>query len=150
MTYRKLRIAWSVAWGVVAVLLIVLWAYSNVSVDKFALPVTQATYFKFGLFPNEFYVEVDDRGLDNGTWHEYASVDDWLPEYFAYYGVPWAAEPSFNLKNQRVLFPCWFAVLLSATLAVAALMFGFTVRMLLLAMALAAVVLTEIVWALKK
>src|SRR4029079_3358407 len=28
MRYRKLRIAWSVAWGVVAVLLIVLWVQS--------------------------------------------------------------------------------------------------------------------------
>src|SRR5690349_16231471 len=36
MTYRKLRIAWSVVWGLAAVLLIVLWVRSYWSADTVA------------------------------------------------------------------------------------------------------------------
>src|SRR5262249_35867124 len=38
MTYRKLRIAWSVAWGVVAVLLVVLWVRSYGDGDALPTP----------------------------------------------------------------------------------------------------------------
>src|SRR5689334_2821902 len=35
MKYRKVRIAWSAAWGVAAVLLVVLWVRSYYVVDRF-------------------------------------------------------------------------------------------------------------------
>ena len=38
MKYRKLRIAWSVAWGVVAVLLCVLWVRSYWWADDVTMP----------------------------------------------------------------------------------------------------------------
>ena len=38
MRYRKLRIAWSVAWGVVAALLCVLWVRSYGHLDRVDLP----------------------------------------------------------------------------------------------------------------
>src|SRR6185436_7674145 len=40
MKHHKLRIAWSVAWGVVAVLLCVLWVRSYSWADTLAFPVT--------------------------------------------------------------------------------------------------------------
>jgi hypothetical protein len=39
MRYRKLRIAWSVVWGVVAVLLVVLWVRSYWRTDTCAFPI---------------------------------------------------------------------------------------------------------------
>src|SRR5262245_63247163 len=43
MRFRKLRIAWSVAWGVVAVLLIVLWMRSYTWLDQSVVRVS-STY----------------------------------------------------------------------------------------------------------
>ena len=43
MTYRNLRIAWSVAWGIVAVLLICLWVRSYWKFDMVTLPYTCPT-----------------------------------------------------------------------------------------------------------
>ena len=40
MKYRKLRIAWSVAWGVAAVLLIVIWMQSDTRDDYIHFPLT--------------------------------------------------------------------------------------------------------------
>jgi hypothetical protein len=45
MRYRKLRIAWSVAWGIVAVLLIALWVLSYWWFDQFIRAVSASAYF---------------------------------------------------------------------------------------------------------
>src|SRR5262245_65176378 len=39
MRFRKLRIAWSVGWGLVAVLLVVLWVRSYWRIDMYATPI---------------------------------------------------------------------------------------------------------------
>ena len=149
MRFRKLRIAWSVGWGVLCLLLIVWWANSNISVDKFALPVNQATYFKFLSLPNEFAIGLDDSGLSSGTWHGHIPTDDWLHDYFMYCGNPWSATPSFFVEDEFVIFPHWFGVLLSATFTVAPLMLNlrwrFSLRTLLIATTLVAVVLGLVV-----
>ena len=38
--HRRLRIAWSVAWGVVAVLLVALWVRSYATLDSVTVPIT--------------------------------------------------------------------------------------------------------------
>ena len=45
MKYRKLRIAWSVAWGLLAVLLFVLWVRSYWWSEYVAVPVTSTQSF---------------------------------------------------------------------------------------------------------
>jgi hypothetical protein len=45
MKYRKLRIAWSVAWGIVAVLLVVLWVRSYWRMDQLIHSVSPSDYF---------------------------------------------------------------------------------------------------------
>src|SRR4051794_31206678 len=45
MRYRKVRIAWSVVWGVVAVLLIVLWVRSYWWVDSLQFQAGPRTYY---------------------------------------------------------------------------------------------------------
>ena len=42
MKYRKLRIAWSATWGLVAVLLIVLWVRSYQQIDEFGEPFSRS------------------------------------------------------------------------------------------------------------
>jgi len=41
MKYRKLRIAWSVAWGIVCLLMITLWVRSHAKYSRIAYPVTR-------------------------------------------------------------------------------------------------------------
>ena len=45
MKYRKLRIAWSVAWGIVAVLLCVLWVRSYSHGEGLLMPLNNGTRF---------------------------------------------------------------------------------------------------------
>jgi hypothetical protein len=40
MKHRKLRIAWSVAWGIAAMLLVALWVRSYAWIDAFSFPIT--------------------------------------------------------------------------------------------------------------
>jgi hypothetical protein len=44
MKYRKLRIVWSVAWGIVAVVFVVLWVRSHWWEDVIGFPYTGMTY----------------------------------------------------------------------------------------------------------
>jgi hypothetical protein len=154
MRFRKLRIAWALFWGIACLLFVVMWANSNVSVDWFAVPVSQSSYLRVTSFPNEFTIGLEDKGLDNGAWHDQRSTDDWL-EYFARtHGEPWSTVPAFDTHAWLVLLPYWFGVLLSATFAVGGLIFElrwhFTVRALLLATATMAFVLWLVVYALRK
>jgi hypothetical protein len=59
MKYRKLRIAWSVAWGIVCVLFIGLWVRSYKTADLFTLPITTNKLFGLtsdkGVFLASFY-----------------------------------------------------------------------------------------------
>jgi hypothetical protein len=48
MTYRKLRIAWSVAWGIVAALLVTLWVRSYWKIDFLTTPIPNATQITSG------------------------------------------------------------------------------------------------------
>ncbi len=48
MKHRKLRIAWSVAWGVVAVLLVGLWVRSYWYLDQLTLPINRGASITVG------------------------------------------------------------------------------------------------------
>jgi hypothetical protein len=122
MKYRKLRIAWSVGWGAMTALLIVLWAMSNVLVDYFRIPIGNVTYIEFISLPNDFAVGLEDQGFADGSWHQQRLTDDWLQYSWANWGMPWSAQPSFFVEDNVVYLPYWLGVLLSATLAITPLM----------------------------
>src|SRR5690349_16513123 len=72
MKYRKLRLAWSVAWGVVAVLLCILWVRSYWSLDLAAIHYT-----------NDFTLQVATchRGLVFGTQKLPRKVASQIPTF---------------------------------------------------------------------
>ena len=54
MRFRKLRIAWSVAWGVLALLLIVLWVRSYWFFDQFIQRRSVTDYVAYTTFQGQF------------------------------------------------------------------------------------------------
>jgi hypothetical protein len=116
MRFFKLRIAWSMCWGVFAVLLIALWVRSNRRIDQVIFPVTQSTYIGLGSVPNAFMV-----GLTNvrppETWGS-GPADEWLSNLDDE-DLPWSAARKFRtLEGQGIMMPYWFPVLISGTLVV--------------------------------
>jgi len=149
MRFRKLRIAWSVVWGVIAVLLCMLWVRSYQVADV----VQFDSGHGWGLVVNCYRGEV-----------EFATADIPSPtgQHFYYQivrssKVKWPGWPTvkfgFGFLNANrgeldFLFPHWFLI----TLAIAAgvlpwvLFRRFSLRTLLITMTLVAVVLGLIVW----
>ena len=110
MKHRKLRIAWSVVWGVVAVLLVVLWVRSAGRLDIVCYRTTTPPTFHLSALPRTF-------GL----------------------------RPS--LGKILVRFPIWFLILVASTFAaVPCFHWRFSLRTLLIATTLVAIVLGLIVW----
>jgi hypothetical protein len=133
MKFRKLRIAWSVFWGVAAVLLIVLWVRSNHK-DVFYhtanhLLLTNHGYITLGdtsgPTPNQAFFCVEfppDKDNPTPTF-----------EMFAFYNPQ-----QFKLS---------YVVAVAATMAIVPWLFPrFSLRTLLIATTLVAVVLGLIVW----
>ena len=151
MKYRKLRIAWSVAWGVVAVLLCVLWVRSYWRWESVAAIKTPSRY-----------VVGSGQGIAIVSRASYPGIDGprrWLlksrkPDK----GEVWPVKSYFGLNvalrsNEIALYlPYWF--LLGSTLIAGILTapfarnlrFRFSLRTLLIATTLVAVVLGVIVW----
>jgi hypothetical protein len=152
MKLRKLRIAWSVGWGIAAVLLCVLWLRSHNWVEQVFLPISQSTYFSAGSMPNAFRFGVVDKSPTN-TWawlrvttHGWLSLRD--PK-----APPWSGARFFGFSEGRVAIPYWFGVL--SLVAIATLPWvkenarRFSLRTLLIGTTLVAVVLGVIVWAVR-
>jgi len=145
MKVRKLRIAWSVAWGVVAVLLCVLWVRSYWRVDALETPYEYQLISLYGTFqvaPMDESIGANWKSwqLNSGSIEELFDVDLLSRERLAL---------AFQFKRHLVL-PWWFVIL--ATVAVAAtpwLRFRFSLRTMLIATTLVAAALSLIVWAVK-
>jgi hypothetical protein len=148
MKYRKLRIAWSVAWGVVAVLLCVLWVRSHRVRDVFSFVDSWNHFISAGSNNGTVYFQLSGTGdhLSSfyGRWihvsgdaSEPGEVFKWQPN------TP-------GLWGGSICFPHWFSILLIAVLT-AAPWIGrrFSLRTLLIAMTLVAVGLGLIVYAMR-
>lgn len=115
MKFHKLRIAWSIFWGVAAVLLVGMWVQSY-----------------------RLYVDFNRAGQHWVAWW-YGSI--------SVSSRP-SADPYFTQYHCE--FPCW----LSVTTAVAFILIGwiperFTLRTLLVATTVVAVVLGAVVWSIR-
>jgi hypothetical protein len=142
MKHRKLRIAWSVAWGIAAVLLVVLWVRSYSGVDGFLVPRTNSCGLRLASFHGRIGGEPDDTATE---WR-------WLSETVNLDGFDWVkwdrATPRWILKNDGTIsVPHWFPISIAGILSAAQwLPRRFTVRTLLIATTLVAVGLGLIVW----
>ena len=151
--FRKLRIAWSVVWGIVCLLLIVMWVRSYKFIDNASL-----------VFPSSHRYQVsstDGRLLFFYSWNQ--TEPDFLgPSWFTYDSSMKGYFPErrnfigFGLErigNNTVLLTCphWFATIVFAGLA-ALPGFGwrrFSLRTMLIVLTLAAVGLGWFVYALR-
>jgi hypothetical protein len=149
MKYRKLRIAWSVVWGVVAVLLIVLCVRSYRVADVVQFDSSRGWGFIVNCYRGEFEFATADVPAPTGQhfYHQVVRAS----------GVKWPGWPTvkfgFGLLDANkglvdLLLPHWFLVILSIAAGVAPwLVFGrFSLLTLLIATTLVAIVLGLIVW----
>ncbi len=156
MKYRKLRIAWSVAWGVVAVLLVALWARSHWRIDSYCLEPEGRHYrWTFESAAGRIGVQHIEITLGEGSYYftDSDSDDEGQQEVeTAFYKVgedgylyrPALTSAGFGVGLNRLgyglLLPHWFLTLLAASVgAIPWLPWNFSLRTLLIATTLVAV-----------
>ena len=151
MKYRKLRIAWSVGWGLLDVLLIALWVRSYWWSDRILSGETWATTYV------ESYVGRNTFGRYHSDLARLPSSED-NEEWYIINTTPVKAfdpdsDPAFEFywrgvdSGIRVTIPSWLLVLFSGILAaVPWFRWRFSLRTLLIATTLTAVVLGLVVW----
>lgn len=151
MKHRKLRIAWSVAWGIAVLLTIVLWGRSLLWHDELRVPATGSSILRF----------TSNRGhLKCGYWETgYApqlnrfelvggEVEAESSERFESENPTWEWRGGGDGIVRSISFPHWLlAVVLGGISATAWVSFRrFSLRTLLIATTLVAVGLGLIVW----
>jgi hypothetical protein len=152
MRLRKLRIAWSAVWGLLALSLVILWVRSRFRVESIERAVNVQPLYAIGtkerIFNLPGRVELSVEHVLSDTSINYEPPVWHRQEY----GMPERTEQSWGFKwvtsSQRsiICFPHWFAVALIG--CVALLPWPprrFTIRTLLIATTLVAIVLGLIV-----
>jgi hypothetical protein len=149
MRFRKLRIAWSVVWGSLTLLLVALWVCSYWGTNGI-----------YGSAPaNQLFLYTCSGEICFGRCASYISYS----EPWGFYHRPWPEQ--YQLANHSVLgfavvpvsnvwqaaLPLWFPTLLSAGLAawLPKARLRFTLRSLLIATTLVAIVLGLVVYAVR-
>jgi hypothetical protein len=143
MRFRKLRIAWSVAWGLACVLLIVLWVRSYWKWDfVIAVPFQGAETKGAESYTGTASLQSIDRNdPPHWSWSVFEIDEDALGVFAAcrentHFGF--GVEREGN--RWAILVPHWFLLLLAAAVAVAPWL-RFSLRTLLIATTLVALVL---------
>src|SRR4051794_4036182 len=116
MRFRKLRIAWSVFWGVACVLLIVLWVRSNKwcvvcigpNLGEYTVAVNSMPGFFILRFAGEYEHTWGMLEEKVDVWEMKTGPDPW--------SRTWG---TFGLDNGAAAVPYWLAALLAATLTAA-------------------------------
>jgi hypothetical protein len=150
MRFRKLRIAWSVTCGVVAVLLIVLWVRSYRYIDSIHVQCANKRVVLFESFAGRVGVADLEFNLGQRIWMTHTEIPDWK----SYRGwkeiVVGGLRPHGN--HVSLVAPHWCVLLMVAACALLP-WYGtlagtrrFSLRTLLIATTLVAVVLGLIVW----
>jgi hypothetical protein len=151
MRFRKLRIAWSVVWGIVAVLLIVLWVRSYWCFDTCSVCFDGNRGHWLGSIAGEIRYgrPIDASGAHGLRWQTYDEpVNEWLQHESprnSVFGFRWGKSPQG--PHGCPIVPHWFPVLFFGLIAAAPwLPRRFTLSTLLIATTLVAVVLGLFVW----
>jgi hypothetical protein len=147
LRFRKLRIAWSVGWGIMCVLLIVLWVRSYWRHDCIGHLDTSLIATHIGSNWGVVYYRQADWKLDAGATHSLSHR--W--RYILLHAVAHDEKRWVYLTNSPGIFyvgiPHWFLVMPGVALAGVPWFLGrFSLRTLLIATTLVAVVLGLIVW----
>jgi hypothetical protein len=143
---RGLRLAWSVWWGILCVLLIVLWVRSYFHPIELYSKVADEWYLSCYSFPGWWRLEAHQ---DSNNRHSigYWEVTETPADEDAYKLLRWKFR--FELFRYSVYMgsPYWFVVASSAILGVVSwLPWSFSLRTLLIATTLIAVVLGLVAW----
>jgi len=141
MKYRKLRIAWSIAWGLACMLMVVLSVRSRSWMDTATLFSKYSLTSYRGQILYAKPVVIDYEGPPPGP-------------QFSYHGGRFAGISSIaygnfglNVLKGGLAIPYWFSITLTTAIgAVPWFSSRFTVRTLLIATTLVAIVLGLIVW----
>ena len=150
MRHRKLRIAWSVGWGLVAVLLCVFWVRSYLWLEQLILPISSNVAIGVGVMPGSSVIAINPKwGWPHVTRHS-QSVDGWLGRVGWPHSRLWGL---FQIRATGAVIPFWFSLVVVAALAsivwIRHLPWRFSLRTLLIATTLVAVVLGLWVWAVR-
>jgi hypothetical protein len=139
MNYRKLRIAWSVAWGIIAVLLLAFWVRSYRYFDDEVKYIDSSGrgWYLHSLKGGAVFATAIHDAKDPGKWRLYGA---WEPG-------PLGFERFTTSQSSSYRIPYWASVFGAAMLSTAPLCIRrFSLRTLLIATTLVAVVLGAIVW----
>ena len=143
MKYRKLRIAWSVVWGVVAVLLIGLWMRSYWYVDCYGVPIGRVNFIAQSLRGSIVLGWETGGKFSSVRGHSSAPVSiarltDDGPGDISWLGFRLARSPD----EICLVLPMWLCLAVTIGLAsISWLRWRFSLRTLLIASTLVALVL---------
>jgi hypothetical protein len=141
MRFRKLRIAWSVLWGLACVLLIVLWVRSYRGGDSITLYESNAEAVP--LTSTKGHIELladNDINANPYQWVDFVMNNN--PERQSVSAIYAGFEVRHTWRFDSYSMPHWFAVLLSVACgAIPWLGWRYSVRTLLIATTLVAAVL---------
>ena len=141
MKFRKLRIAWSVFWGLASVLLVVLWVRSYYRADKiWRINSVADTGFESAGGTLSYWQRTDVGGASRFPWHHDVVYPGTPVYHFAY---------TNEGQVFAIMCPHWLPLIVIAPLGAISWVRRFTVRTLLLVMTDVGVVLRLIVWAMK-
>ena len=156
MRFRKLRIAWSVGWAIVVVLLIVLWAHTMRNQVKAAAWPSKLWYISFVAFNHWMQADIYQPDWQpRGYLHSLFVADRHplvSPVHRWYAG---AIHQTGSRRGVSIITPLWLPAMLSAAFAALPWMpviLGlrrFSLRTLLMVTTLLAVALGLIVWLLR-
>jgi hypothetical protein len=157
MRYRKLRIAWSVVWGVVAVLLICLWGRSYWWIDSAQISITKSqllivNFMHGGIGIGDQYNRADPD-VSRWTSFEIERIQRMplMPrEVWDGRRINWGHESRMRFTEIYIAIPYWLLVPLAIVLATVSwipqLRYRFSLRTLLISTTLIAVVLGLMVY----
>jgi hypothetical protein len=148
MKFRKLRIAWSVFWALAAVLLIVLWVRGYWWVEQLPVPIPGNHVIGLATMPGVFAVVIDPN-WGRPPWTTGSNpADEWLAAGGYDHSRVWGF---FGIQATAVIIPFWFSLVIVVSIATIPwarqLPYRFSLRTLLIATTLVAVVLGLVVWA---
>jgi 4-amino-4-deoxy-L-arabinose transferase-like glycosyltransferase len=150
MKYRKLRIAWSVGCGIVCLLLIALWAQAETYDFEFRFPINDSTCISMHTIPGRYRVCCFDDVLHTAYWDResrFASSEEEIERENRYYPTwRWMSLGQAFHNYREIVLPAWLPVITIAVFGVLPWWrWRFSLRTLLIAMTLLAVVLGALV-----
>ena len=152
---RALRISWSVAWGVLAVVLCVLWVRSYWTVDGFLTQSSSSELSglnKDGQLRFAWLSDLSDRtyGYQQG-WHRVTHEGLWQNNHIRVL-VPESLLVARSSMGVVVWISHWLAILLAVSIAACSWIpwsLGFSLRTLLLAITLLCVLFGFVAWSMR-